>query len=78
MGEKYFAPTHAVRCSIGRAPRFGTWRCLMVGRWRMDGARTGEIFFARTTVVWGQIGAGATIWGVAMFNGEAKGYQWRT
>ena len=28
----------------------------MVGRWRMDDTRRGEIFFARTTVVWGQIG----------------------
>ena len=30
-GEKYFAPTHAARGYIGRAPRFGACRCLMVG-----------------------------------------------
>ena len=30
-GEKYFAPTHAARGYIGRAPRFGVRRWLMVG-----------------------------------------------
>jgi len=31
MGEKYFAPTNAARGYIGRVPRFGVRRCLMVG-----------------------------------------------
>ena len=31
-------------------------RCLMVGRLRINGARTGEIFFARTNAVNGYIG----------------------
>ena len=38
----------------------------------------GEIFFARTFVVWGRIGAGARIWGAAMFDGWAIADGWRT
>ena len=44
----------------------------------IGGTRTGEIFFARTTVVWGQIGAGTTIYGVHMFDGWAIVDWWRT
>ena len=50
----------------------------MVGRMDIIGTRRGEIFFARTSVVWGQIGEGATIWGAAMFDGWAMAYGWRT
>ena len=50
-GEKYFAPTHAVRCYIGYAPRFTVWRCLMVGRMDIVGTRRGEKYFARTSVM---------------------------
>jgi len=35
----------------------------------MDRARAGEKYFARTHAVRGYIGAGATIWGAAMFDG---------
>ncbi len=69
-GAKYFSPVHMRRVvTLGRAPRFGVRRLLMVGRLRMDGARTGEKYFAPTHAVRGYIGAGATIHGVAMFDG---------
>ena len=38
----------------------------------------GEIFFARTHAARGYIGAGATIWGAAMFDGWAIADAWRT
>ena len=41
----------------------------MVRRMDIVGARRGEIFFARTIAVLVQIGAGATIYGAAMFDG---------
>ncbi len=41
------------------------------------GARWGEIFFARTSVVRRRV-AGATSWGVAMFDGWAIAHQSRT
>ena len=41
------------------------------------GTRRGEIYFARTTVMWGQIAAGTTIHGVAMFDGWAIAHGWR-
>ncbi len=37
--------------TLGRAPRFGVRRCLMVGQLRMDDARTGEKYFALTSMV---------------------------
>ena len=76
-GEKYFAPTHAARGYIGRAPRFGVRRCLMVGRLRMGGARTGEKCFAPTHAVRCYIGTRTTIHGVAMFDGWAIAHGWR-
>ena len=51
--------------------------CFMVGRWRINGARTGEKYFARTSMVRRRV-AGATIWGVAMFDGWVTGHRWRT
>ena len=50
----------------------------MVGRMDIDGTRRGEIFFARTTVVLGQIGTRTTIHGVAIVDGWAMAHQWRT
>ena len=50
----------------------------MVGRMDIDGTRRGEIFFARTTVVLGQIGARTTIHGAAKFDGWAIADGWRT
>ena len=63
---------------IGRVPRFVVRSCLMVRRMDIVGARRGEIFFARTIAVLVQIGAGVTIWDVAMFDGLANGYRWHT
>ena len=50
----------------------------MVGRWRMDGARTGEKYFAPTHAVRGYIGADVTIWDVAMFDVWVTGHHWCT
>ena len=50
----------------------------MVGRMDIDGTRRGEIFFARTTVVLGQIGTRTTIHGVAIVDGWVMAYLWRT
>ncbi len=50
-GEKFLARTHAVRCYVGRAPRFMVRPWLMVARFRTDGARTGEKYFAPTHAV---------------------------
>ena len=44
----------------------------------IDGTRRGEIFFARTTVVLGQIGTRTTIHGVAIVDGWVMAYGWRT
>ena len=76
-GGKYFARTTVVWGRIGRAPRFMAWRCLMVGRMEIVGTRRGEIFFARTFMVRRRV-VGATIHGVAMFDGWAIAHGWHT
>ena len=50
-GEIFFARTPVMWGRIGRVPRFGVRRCLMVGQLRMDDARTGEKYFAPTHAV---------------------------
>ena len=50
-GEKYFAPTHAVRYYIGAGAMIYGAAMVMVGRWRINRARMGEKYFARTSVV---------------------------
>jgi len=50
---------------------------VMVGRLRINGARRGEKYFARTSVVRRRV-AGATIWGALMFDGWAMAHQSRT
>ena len=53
---KYFSPVHPWCGGGWRVPRFGVWRCVMVGRLRINGARRGEIFFARINAANGYIG----------------------
>ena len=50
----------------------------MVGRMDIVGTRRGEIYFARTTVMWGQIAARTTIHGVAIVDTRAIADGWRT
>ena len=78
VGAKYFSPAHSWCGGVWWAPRFMAWRCLMVGRLRTDGTRTGEKYFAPTHAVRCYIGARTTIHGVAIVDTRAIADGWRT